>query len=289
MTKKTALAFLFGCSLFIPCFAQEDERRLWDPEFLKKRAAAQKQTQAAPAPPRKTSGYRRATPKPENADQQAAGEMLGVTLWRLRQSTAGDDKDSRLLLSDEDAEVTPERVEVGTDFAAGDRVRLSIESPRSGYLYVIDREVYADGTMSDPYLIFPTLRNRNGNNSVSAGKVIEIPERSSFRLKPMREDYRGEMLTLLVAPEPLAEVQVGQRMIKLDKELVAGWEKRWRATTERFEMIGGAGKAYTKAEKDAGQEGARILTQDDEMPQTLFRVIGKPGQPLLVTVPIRIR
>jgi hypothetical protein len=219
--------------------------------------------------------------------------MVGVTIWRLRQSNTADNKEARLLLTDEESkdqvEWTPERVEAETAFVAGDRVRLSIESPRDGYLYVIDREQYADGTSSDPYLIFPTLRNKDGDNLVKAGKVIEIPAQSAFRLKPMRADYKGELLTLLVAQEPIAEIKVGPGIVKLDHVLVENWEKQWRVPVERFELIGGAGKPYTKAEKEAGQEGARLLNQDDELPQTLYRITAKPGQPLLVIVALRIK
>ncbi|HKQ73142.1 MAG TPA: DUF4384 domain-containing protein [Blastocatellia bacterium] len=298
----------------------EDARRLWDGAFLKKRAESK-----TPAPARKTTAYRRVTPKkpaaPNPASQsstaqnpasqnpasqnpasqnpaaqnqpnvKAEGELVGLTIWRLRPSRATDGQETRLLIEDEsnkDAEWTPERVEADTVFAPGDRVRLGIESPRDGYLYVIDREQYTDGTVSDPYLIFPSLRNRDGANSVSAGKVIELPERAAFRLKPMRTDYAGEVLTVLVTSEPLTDVKPESAPVKLDPVKVAGWESQWAAAVERFELIGGAGKPYTKAEKEAGQEGARILTQDDAMPQTLYHVNVKRGSPLLVTVPLRI-
>jgi hypothetical protein len=52
-------------------------------------------------------------------------------------------------------------------------------------------------------------------------------------------------------------------------------------------MVGGAGTAYTRAEKEAGAQG-RLLTQEDELPQTLFRVVATPGSPLLVSVPLQI-
>jgi hypothetical protein len=218
--------------------------------------------------------------------------MLGITIWRLRPSTTADNSESRLLLQEEDKEktgtieFTPERVEGDTAFAPGDRVRLSIESSRTGYLYVIDRELYADGTASEPYLIYPTLRNRGGNNAVAAGKVIELPENSAFRLTPMRADYRGERLTLLVTSEPISEITITPRHQKLDSALVERWEKQWGAVTERFEMIDGAGKAYTRVEREAG--AGRVLTQDDDLPQTLFRVNASPGAPVLVTLPLRI-
>jgi len=289
----------------------EDARRLWDGAFLKKRAEAK--TPSTDSSTRKTTAYRRVTPKktasqnpasqspasqspqnpaaPSQPNVKADGEVIGVTIWRLRASRATDSQEARLLLEDEpskETEWTLERVEADTVFAAGDRVRLGIESPRDGYLYVIDREQYADGAVSDPYLIFPTLRNRDGANSVAAGKLIELPERSAFRLKPMRPDYAGEVLTILVTSEPLKDVKPGQGATKLDSEMVARWESQWTGAVERFELVGGAGKSYTKAEKEAGQDGARILTQDDAMPQTLYHVSVKRGAPLLVTAPLRI-
>ena len=104
----------------------------------------------------------------------------------------------------------------------------------------------------------------------------------------MRPDYAGEVLTVLVTSEPLMGVKPGSGATKLDSEMVARWESQWAGAVERFELIGGAGKSYTKAEKEAGQDGARILTQDDAMPQTLYHVTVKSGAPLLVTVLLRI-
>ena len=272
-------------------FAQDDERRIWDAEFLKKRQAAKSPAAKPTSTAKRLPAYRRATPKNPTIDDKAEGEMLGVTVWRLRQSKSDDSQDARLLLQDEESkenkEWTPVRVESETTFASGERVRLGVESPRDGFLYVIDREQYADGTFSEPYLIFPTLRNRGGNNAVTAGKLIEIPEKSAFRLQPLRADYKGESLTFLITKEPLAEVKIGPSVSKLDAALVEQWEKQWGVAVERFEMIGGAGKAYTQAEKEAG-DGSRLLTQEDDLPQTLYRVVAKAGNPLLITVSLRI-
>lgn len=280
-------------------------RRLWDGAFLKKRAEAK-----TSAPARKTTAYKRVpTKKPATPNQasqsspaqnttaqnqtseQAEGEMIGLTIWRLRPSRSADNREARLLLeegSSKEVEWTPERVEVDTIFAPGERVRLGIESPRDGYLYVIDREQYTDGALSDPYLIYPSLLNRDGANSVSAGKLIELPERAAFQLKPLRPDYAGEVLTIVVTPEPLKDLKPGSGPVKLNPEIVAKWESQWEGAFERFELVGGAGKPYTKAEKEAGQNGSRALTQDDAMPQTLYHVNVKGGAPLLVKVPLRI-
>jgi hypothetical protein len=273
---------------FTPVGAQDDARRLWDSEFLSKRAPSTSKPRARKAPT-----YRVATPPAAATDRAAPGEIVGVTVWRLRRSQATDSGESRLLVQEADnqraerVEWTPERVEAETPFAAGDRVRLSIESPRAGYLYVIDRELYADGTTSDPYLIFPTRRMRDGDNAVRAGRVIELPGQSAFKLTPMRPDYRGERLTILVTSEPLPEVTVPADAERLAPALVAQWETQWAAAAERLELVGGAGRAYTGVERDAAATG-RLLTQTDEVPQTLYRVLSAPGSPVVISVPLTI-
>jgi hypothetical protein len=53
-------------------------------------------------------------------------------------------------------------------------------------------------------------------------------------------------------------------------------------------MVGGSGMAYTPAEKTAAASGA-ALTQSDPLPQMIFRIGAKPGAPLLLRFPIRVR
>lgn len=292
-TRVFALAIAWSVLVAcLPAGAQDDARRLWDSAFLSKREPSKSKPRPAKAPE-----YRVATPTPPAAAPAAGstepGEFVGVTVWRLRRSQASDSGDSRLLIQEtenqrtESVEWTPQRVEADTPFASGDRVRLSIESPRAGYLYVVDREVYADGTTSDPYLIFPTQRMRDGDNSVRAGKVIELPGRSAFKLTPLRADYRGERLTILVTSEQLPGVPVPLDAERLDPALVTQWETQWAAAAERLELVGGAGQVYTGAERDAASQG-RLLTQADELPQTLYRVLSAPGSPVVISVPLKI-
>jgi hypothetical protein len=301
-TRIFALAIAVSVAVsFLPAGAQQDTRQLWDSEFLSKREPAPSKPR-----PKKAPEYRVATPPPQPAaaapasaaapaatETAAPGEFLGVTVWRLRRSTASDSSESRLLIQEtenqrtESVEWTPQRVEAETPFSEGERVRLSIESPRAGYLYVVDRELYADGTTSDPYLIFPTQRMRGGDNAVRAGKVIELPERSAFRLTPLRADYRGERLTILVTSERLPGVTVPADAERLDASLVTQWETQWAAAAERLELVGGAGQTYAGTERDAASQG-RLLTQADELPQTLYRVLSAPGAPVMVSVPLTI-
>lgn len=220
---------------------------------------------------------------------------IGVTIWRLRPA-AGNDAGARVLVM-ENAQSTqwvPQRIEADTPLFVGERVRLSIESPRAGYLYVIDREQYADGSYGDAYLIFPTLRTRGGDNQVRPGKLIDIPAQednpSYFTLvpSPSRSDQVAEVLSIIVTPEPLDNLRLTDRPLKLSKSDVAKWEASGSVEVERFEMVGGAGMSWSKVEMAASAAGsARVLTQEEPTPQTVYRIGSKSKNAFMVTVPLR--
>ena len=86
----------------------------------------------------------------------------------------------------------------------------------------------------------------------------------------------------------VAELAVGSEPVKVPAEKVAQWEKDWGGRAEQFELEGGAGLPYTKAEKSAGGDGSRMLTQGDPLPQTILRMNAKPGTPVLVKVLLRM-
>jgi hypothetical protein len=255
--------------------ADQRTRQLWDDAFAQGRPPA--------ARPRQR-------PSRAAADN---GAFVGVTVWRLEPSAATDSSRAVAIRSGPSETWLAHRVEVGTGFSEGQRVRLSLEASRKGYLYVIDREQYADGSFGEPYLIFPTLRIRQGNNDVRAGCVVEIPDLGDhppfFTMKRGRKDQVGEVLTVLVTAAPLGGLEIGRNPLLLSKEQVREWETKWSAPTKQLEFAGGAGRPYTRAEKEAGENQDRLLTQEDPLPQTLFRVASKAEEPILVAVPLSMR
>lgn len=290
---------------------QEDEtRRLWDEGLLQKRRASRSKK------PRRNYNYSRVTPalvaptaaktkaarepssnksnSKANAKQTASaeGRVVGITFWRLRPSAAGDE--ARILVQEEErqqpTEWTPERIAAETPLKEGYFVRLSIEAPHSGYLYVIDREKYNDGSLGEPYLIFPTLRTHSGNNRVEAGRIVEIPAQDDnppyFTMRPSSPMQVAEILTVIITDEPLDVPTLQRNAIKLRVRTVNEWEQAWKAPVERIEQVGGQGAAWTTAEKEAGQDEERRLTQDEPLPQTIYHVAVKPGQPLFINVPL---
>lgn len=266
--------------------AQDEEttRRLWDTAFI---TSGSKK----PAPRRPTKRtYRVATPNVPT-DSVNGETVVGVTLWRLRRANSADSGERLIVHEDADAEWLPERISANAKLDQGDRLRISVEAARTGYLYVVDREQYADGSFSEPYLIFPTTRTLGGNNQVTVGKIIELPARDDrppyFTVKRSRPDQVAEVLSVLVTPSPLEEIQITGQAQKLSAVQMSKWEK-WGARVGLLELEDGAGKPWTREEKEAGSGASGALKSDAPAPQALYYQPNmKSGDPILVKVRLR--
>ena len=251
----------------------EMTRKLWDTAFT---GSTKKTTNRRRA-------YRNATPNvPVN--NVAPETVVGVTLWRLR-SAKRNDSGERLIVHDNNAssEWVPERIGANTRLVQGDRLRISVEAVRAGFVYVINREQYADGSFGEPYLIFPTTRTGAGDNEVAIGRLLDIPYQDDsppfFTMRKSRADHVAEVLSVIVAPTRLEGVTITDKALKLTDEQVASWEKAWGSGVGRMEMAT-AGQSWTKEEKDAR---TRALTTSAPSPQLVFyRPSVKPSEPMFV-------
>lgn len=297
MKKKRAvnlvLALLvLGCVLaqVRTALAQEDESKaIKAEEFVKNRSTATANKTPSSARYKNVSKVSTSNTPPAGS----ALAQLGLTFWRFRRSTAAD-KTKELIEEEESGptEWTLERIEEGTPLATGERVRLSIESlTRAGYLYVIDRELYADGSLGDPVLIYPTERTRDAN-LVKPGRLVYVPSATGkFRIKPSAgaKVHVGEIVTILVCPRRLMNHELlGSKSIRLPRQQVEAWEKLWSAPATRFEMDGGVGQIMTEKEQAAG-ERSQELTQADPLPQTVYRIAAKSDAPIMLSVPLKFR
>lgn len=272
----------------------DDEiRKIWDDGLVRKRRASN----------RRNYKYRRVTPalpadrRARRGRSQAAqlrDVVVGVTVWRLRPSRATDEvrelvHGASAQSPEGEASLTAERMEADASLDEGEHVRVSIESPRAGYLYVINRELYADGTQGRPLLIFPTERTLGGNNRVQAGRMVTIPavkdDPPYFTVRPnrQRKDQVAELLLFVISDKPL-NLPTSPEAQTLPAAWVNELEKRWGAAFERFEQIGGVGAAITPEEFAASGGEWRELTQGDPVPQTVYRVRARPGGTVLLSL-----
>lgn len=262
---------IIGCGMLTVLIAslglaqkpEDATRKLWDTAFIGS-------TTSKKSSHRRRGSYRVATPNVP-VDNVVPDTVVGVTIWRLRPANRSDSGE-RLIVHDDNAtkEWVPERISANTRLVQGDRLRISVEAVRTGYLYVIDREQYADGTLGEPYLIFPTTRTSAGDNKVAAGRLLEIPAQDDsppfFTMRKSRPDHVAEVLSVLVTPTPLEGVQITDKAQKLSEAQLASWEKNWGGSVGHLEMTS-QGQTWTKEEKDAN---TRALTATAPAPQLLF-------------------
>jgi hypothetical protein len=296
------LVFCGTAGTVFPQNSQTESRGIVAEEFIKNRPEAASpgggpvSTEPPASAPKKTAArnvkkpaYKLAgTPRKSSGPPAKSNlEQLGITLWRLRPARQGD-SGARMFVMDASGEWVPERIEVDTPIKFGDRVRISIEATRAGYLYVVDRETYADGSKGEAYLIFPTVRTRSGDNQVRPGKLIDIPAQDDdpkyFNATRNRPDQTGELLSILITASPL-DLPITDKPLKISDSNIAEWEMAWSEEAERFEMTGGAGQAWTKEEKEAGaSKSTRQLTRDEPPPQTIYRIFPRSKTAFLVNV-----
>ena len=251
----------------------DHERGAWSSEMRQARPAAKPAALARPA----------------TAARPSSG-LVGITLWRLRPSQASDQ--ARILVHEDDTnrEMTPERIRTSTMLFPNDRLRLTIESARRGYLYVISRERYRDGSVGVPYLIFPSKRILGGQHAVEPGRIVEIPEPTNRRpyltLRRSRPDHAFEEVIVLVAPQSLpGRYLVESQPLALDAAEVERWRQQWGGPTRVLESRSSG--LWTPAEKTAAATGS-LLSPQDPAPQTLFRIERPADQPILVPIQLRL-
>ena len=221
--------------------------------------------------------------------------QIGFTIWRLQETKGAKETEQ------EGDEAHLEQMESTTALTIGSAVRIGIEPlTRNGFLYVIDREQFADGTYGAARLIFPTMRTRNGNNSVHAYELVMIPRPPSyFDVNPSStgKSQTAEVLTLIFSPTALQLPEpLGDKPMTLSDQLFKSWEAKWSAPINTLELNGGAGlttsvKAQIEGAKSLDQKGqeAQHLTRADPLPQTIYRATIRRGAALLVTVPLRFK
>jgi hypothetical protein len=287
-------------AIAVPLLAQEEARQIFDSYFARSR-----QQDAAPAQapkpeykPAASTGVPPPLAKKSGGTKVsatvAAGAALGVTLWKMRPSKPEDG--ARLLVQAQGkpgGPATPHRIELGDVLTSDDQFRLSVEVPAGGYLYVVDQELSTRGAAGGPSLIFPTRGTRGGDNRVAGGQLIEIPAQSDplpvFIIEKGRPDYAGEHLTIILTPQPIPGLKLAEKAQSLPQATFESWLAQYRSDYRHFELVGGEDKAWTPSEQRAGASGARLLTQADPAPQTVFFFPERAGKPVLASVDLRIR
>lgn len=253
-------------------------------------------------------------------------EEVGITLWRLRPPRPSDTgpKIPVQISSDRHEEWTPERVSANSQFRAGDRVRLAVESQRRGHLYVLNAEMYANGNLGKFLLLFPAPANRDGygrltakqDNHVEPGLLVDIPDQAEnvpyFKIEPKGSDYIGELILVIISPTPLVGLKLSNNQEIENMSLLTQWESTWGTDVNLYVKQEPDGDGFTDAEQKAtcGAKARQLvleksntqkadlmpcgpqtrrLTRDDPLPQSVYRVSVPKAHPIIVPVRLVVR
>lgn len=284
--------------------SQGTARKIVSEDFTNNRQDAAKESPAK-GPRAQASGDMSPRPKPRRTYRLAPPQgkvrppvsgafvaQLGITIWRLRAAVPSD-VGARMLVREKGraSELVPERVEADTIFREGDQLRLSIESPRAGYLYVVDQDLFPDGTTGPAMLIYPWADMVGPDNQMRPGKLVDIPaqedEPSYFTARRSSPNQVGELLTVIITSSPLT-LPISHEPLRISADDLSKWAKMWGGHSERFEMEGGAGEAWTIQEQLASaRKGTRQLTREDPAPQTIYRISAGDNKALLLSIRLR--
>jgi len=227
---------------------------------------------------------------------------IGFTVWRTRLATTRDSSDTAKETIDR-KEMVSERI--ADSISDGDRIYLGIESltgeflpDRGGFLYVINREQYADGTFGRARLIFPTLLTYGGNNRAKPGQPIVLPrpkgEPFIVNRSRSRSDHIAETYTIILSPREFQLPKpLSDEAIVLPDNWVADWDKQYGGRMSQATLRGGVGQTRTKREQAVGSrdtvDTAKPLTRDEPLPQICYRGAVRIGDPAMVTVALRFK
>ena len=191
--------------------------------------------------------------------------------------------------------LTPERVDSEAQFSDGEKLRVSIEAPFESYVYILNQERYANGTLSDPFLIYPGRSDIRVNKRAGPGRLVYLPEEPDyfeiFTLNPGGKKKSGEMFTIvlssgLVAALPPLEGTEDTR--EIDQVLFNRLQHDLGGAVWKFKQIGGARRNITRVEKRAGPKGGELLDDVDPQPETIYHVARRADGIVLFQIAIKM-
>lgn len=223
---------------------------------------------------------------------------LGMTIWRLSptQCPIPDCPLPKASDSSKGLVDTATRINDNVPLNNGERVRLGLESlAQSGYVYIVDREQFDDGSMGEAFLIFPTRKIDDGENRMHPGQQIHLPRAGGCFCVKSRNSQKllvADVLTVILSRTPLLRAEeIGTDAIPVPISLISFVERADKERTFRGLLSGGSGLAQTTQEQSAGAKGlfdtASVLTQNDLPPQTLYQSLVPIGKVAIFNFSLR--
>ena len=249
--------------------------------------------------------------------------QIGITFWRSRPATSQDDRNVVARETNDTAESVYESKDEFIKY--GDLFYLSIEAmvgdfltdratnnflgQKGGYVYIINREQYEDGTFGKARLIFPHLKSYNGKNLLKAGEPIVLPEPIMKPRDPQKgarpynvsrsssgKNQIAETYLIIISPwEFQLPEAVSEKVMILPDSLIDDWQNKYGGKMYQATLRNGNRKALTIREQTVmsreTNDTAEPLTQSETntLPQTVYKGAVKIGNPAMFTVALKFK
>jgi hypothetical protein len=299
-----SMGLMISLSLAVSSQVSDETRGLIPREYASRlsQSIAKKRPRSNRKKPQAITKY---APESRDNSPMAPGVDVGVTFWRLRPARRVDDpvvlEPKRIVKRIKGKEVettiklTPERVESEAQFSDGEKLRVSIEAPFESYVYILNQEQYADGTLSDPFLIYPSAADIRANKRAAPGRLIYVPEEPDYfeisTLNPGGKKKSGEMFTIVLSSElvgMLPALERNEDTRKTDQALFNRLRHDWGGAVWKFQQIGEARRNITRVEKKAGPKGGELLADGDPQSQMVYHVARRADGIVLFQIGIKI-
>lgn len=243
-----------------------------------------------------------------NTSASLEGVSLGFTFWILKDADANDDSQvaevatritkvksgNKIKENAQSIKVVPRRASSNTQFSNGDWLRISLDLPVNGHIYIFNREKYIDGTLGVPYLIFPREEDRGKSDKATIGKLLFLPnEPDYFEIEESGESKKEkleEVYYVLVSPVLLQDITLlkTNEPEPISLEIFNKYEK-FSAPLLKFESQSEVNKAITKVEKLSNTQSNESLAEDDPLPQTIYHIKKLPEDPIFFSISAGIK
>jgi len=265
MTERRAIVIFFA---LLSCLAQNtvsdnQTRWKWDRVLLSYRPT--------------TSGGE----SPQATENRAMGDaLLGITVWRLPAPKPGSKQIPGLKPAPK-ATTKLERVSPSSPLNAGDRFRITIETSRGGYLYVLKKWGFLD---SDDYvqIVYPPAASA-GQNPLPPGAVIAIPPAQSEPAYLQAGGGFHDSYYVLLTSRPLPDVASGPQRDHLNSGLLNDWIAVWDYPVSKLDDRH-VSPAITANEAQILSGKLKALQADDPLPEDLYHSEAPVGEPVMVSI-----
>lgn len=221
--------------------------------------------------------------------------VVGVTVMRKRPANTIE-RDKASASGNKNEGTVFARIEDDTPLAPGDKLRIAVEASFDGHLYVVDRELYADGTMGRALLLFPALSSYDGDSDIEPGKPRVIPGPDvEMQVNPKNQGrvQIAERLTIIVSPTRLTLPQrLSSHEMELPPGLLEKWEMNWGTKAKRTSSPDRTDQVPSEREQAAGRTRKKeigILTPNDPLPQNIYSVKVRHRKPTLIVLVLQYK